>query len=198
MAAKGLLQNYCGLAYQSQMLLLENKLRCGRHPYRWCYIKPGTETADDHVGLGEAELHLWAQKMYDGLADPLGGVPPNCFSWWQPQAQQTLKYDSIIGKKTVSDYDDNTEALLLESIFTTLDEKYPQSKFSQHKDRLYQEGIIYAVNALHFGPTYYMSLGMKEGSVGVFLEEVRRSVVSDERERARVARELSVAMSVEI
>ncbi|KAF9044319.1 hypothetical protein BJ165DRAFT_1528872 [Panaeolus papilionaceus] len=75
--------NYYGLAYRSQMLLLDRKLSCANHPHCWCYVKPGSETPDDHQNLGEEELHIWAKKMFDGLADPTGKVPPDSFDWQQ-------------------------------------------------------------------------------------------------------------------
>ncbi|KAF9045030.1 hypothetical protein BJ165DRAFT_1527960 [Panaeolus papilionaceus] len=187
--------NYHGLAYRSQMLLLDKRLRCANHPHRWCYIRPGTDTPEDHQGLGVHELHMWGKRMHDGLADPTGTVPPDCFIWSNPYPTQVV-YGGIIGQVSTYDSNNKTEALLLETVLDALDAKYPCSKFSQYQDRLYERGIFYAVNALHFGHQYYMSLGMSEGAIGTFLEELKRATRKDselEDEIAAIERELSVA-----
>ncbi|KAF9032187.1 hypothetical protein BJ165DRAFT_1410898 [Panaeolus papilionaceus] len=190
--------NYYGLAYRSQMLLLDRKLCCVNHPHRWCYVKAGSQTAEDHQGLGEEELHLWAKRMYDGLADPTGRVPPDCFHWWRATDPASQTYGGIIGKKTTCDPNDRTEALSLASVLEVLDDKYPLLNFYQYQDRLIERDIIYAVNVVHFGHQYYLSLGMSEGAIGIFLEEVEQAIRSDALERTEVERELSIAMSVEI
>ncbi|KAF9047616.1 hypothetical protein BJ165DRAFT_1526903 [Panaeolus papilionaceus] len=186
--------NYHGLAYRPQMLLLEQRLRCANHPHRWCYIKPGTETREDHQGLGVHELHMWGKRMYDGLADPTGTVPPDCFNWSNPYSTRMI-YGGIVGQELTYNSGYETEALLLETVLDALDTKYPRSNFFQYQDRLHERGIIYAVNALHFPHQYFMSLGMSEGAVGTFLEELNRAMRRDsesEDENMTVERELSV------
>ncbi|KAF9058031.1 hypothetical protein BJ165DRAFT_1398192 [Panaeolus papilionaceus] len=167
--------NYHGLAYRSQMLLLDRKFSCANHPHRWCYVRPGSETPDDHQGLGEEELHIWAKRMYDGLADPTGKVPPDCFDWQRDRAS----YGGIAGKKTIYNHDDQSEALTLQSVLQVLNTKYPLLNFYQYQDCLTKRGIVYAVNALHFDHQYYMALGMSEGAIGTFLEEVEKAFKSD-------------------
>ncbi|KAF9031050.1 hypothetical protein BJ165DRAFT_1535542 [Panaeolus papilionaceus] len=166
--------NYHGLAYRSQMLLLEQQLQCANHPHHWCYIRPGTETPNDHQGLGVHELHLWGKRMYDGLADPTGTVPPDCFAWLNIHSTRMV-YGGIVGQELTYDPVNGTEAILLETVLDQLNTKYPRSNFFQYQDRLRERGIIYAVNALNFGHQYYMSLGMCEGVIGTFLEELNRA-----------------------
>ena len=107
-----------------------------------------------------------------------------------------MVYGGIVGQELTYDSGNGTEALLLETVLDALNTKYPQSNFFQYQDRLHEQGIIYAVNALNFGHQYYMSLGMSEGAIGTFLEELkkatRRESESEDKIMA-VERELSVA-----
>jgi hypothetical protein len=68
------------------------------------------------------------------------------------------------------------ESLTLAHVVARLDRKYPQLFFAQYLLILKRNGIVYAESVDGFDATYYVSLGMVEGAVGLFIAGVKKRV----------------------
>ncbi|KAF9039169.1 hypothetical protein BJ165DRAFT_1407394 [Panaeolus papilionaceus] len=163
--------------YERELQLLKDKLQCGTHirPDCWCYVKPGCANLDEHVLLGIEELNLWAKKIHDGLGDPTGHTPPDCFRWAFEDIKRILKRRH--DPEDLDNYIDNDkEELLFESLLRLLDIRFPKLDFTQYKGRLLAEGVVYARSLLHFTPEFYLSLGMEHATLGTLFEETERAL----------------------
>ncbi|KAF8811481.1 hypothetical protein BYT27DRAFT_7277025 [Phlegmacium glaucopus] len=68
-------------AYYEELRIVQEKLRCAKHPgpNRWCYVSP--ENPNEHIKLALEEVTLWARKLKDDPdVDRECVVPPNCLS----------------------------------------------------------------------------------------------------------------------
>ncbi|KJA28245.1 hypothetical protein HYPSUDRAFT_130137 [Hypholoma sublateritium FD-334 SS-4] len=88
-------------SYSNELLLVQEKLRCGLHagPTRWCYVAP--EKPDEHMALDYAEISLWARSIRDNDADPDCIVPPRCIRRLDLRQRTSRTYKSSALKPSI-------------------------------------------------------------------------------------------------
>jgi hypothetical protein len=85
-----------------------------------------------------------------------------------------------------SDSDDDDDPISISTILSSLHATYPALNYPQYADTLRLRGICYAVNVSGLDNDFFIyKVGMAEGAIRIFLDQAKRQIEKEKRNKAR-------------